>query len=185
MTKGVRPEFSFVVHPSAIAEGGEKAVYELEASRPECEALARRFGFLALEFFRATVSLRPVRGGDGFRLHGHIAARVVQSCVVTLDPVVSDIDEQFDTNLLEEAACAGEAVGPEDDVDLYSGDAVDIGEIAAEELALSLDPYPRTPEAAAGIVGPGGVARESEDAGGEKTGRYRPFEALAGLKRSK
>lgn len=185
MTNGARPEFSFVVHPSAIAEGGEKAVYELEASGAECGALARRFGFLALEFFSATVSLRPVRGGEGFRLHGHIAARVVRSCVVTLDPVVSEVDEHFDSILLEEAAYSGEAVGPEDDIDLYSGDAVDIGEIAAEELALSLDPYPRTPEAAAGIVGPGGAGRESEDTGGAKTGRYRPFEALASLKRSK
>jgi uncharacterized metal-binding protein YceD (DUF177 family) len=185
MMEEARPEFSFVVHPSVIAPGGDRAVYELEANGAQREALAHRFGFLDIEFFRATISLRRVRGGDGLRLQGHILARVVQSCVVTLEPVISDVDKQFELLLLDDAAYDGETVDPEADVDLYSGDSVDIAEIAAEELALALDPYPRSPEAAAGTLGPGGIPPESEEQGDGKGTGYRPFEALAGLKRSK
>lgn len=182
MAKTVKPEFSFIVHPSAIAEGGKMAVFELEASRAECEALARRFGLLELESFQGTVGLRPERGG-GFRLKGHIRARVVQSCVVTLEPVASEIDRPFELLLLEEGAYEGETIELEDDYDFYSGDAIDIGEIAAEELALSLDPYPRSAEAGAALD-PGG-ADESDEAAGEKARRPGPFEALAALKRNK
>ena len=57
------------------------------------------------------------------------------------------------------------------------GDSLDVGEIIAEELALSLDPYPRKPGIAVEI-GPGGGAAK-----GEAPPRDRPFEALAALKR--
>lgn len=185
MTQPVAPEFSHVIHPSTVPQGRDGAVYELEASPAECAALARRFAFLDLAFLRAKMSVRRVKGGEGFRLHGHITARVVQSCVVTLEPVVSDVDARFDTLLLEESGNVGDAIDPEEDVDLYAGDAVDIGEIAAEELALSLDPYPRSPEAAAGTADPAGSGSESRIEDGEKPAKYRPFEALAGLKRRK
>ena len=185
MAKTVSPEFSFIVHPAEIAAGGEAAVFELEASPAECAALARRFGFVAIERFRATVGLRPMRGGDGFRLEGRIRACVTQTCVVTLEPVVSEVDREFGLLLLEEADHAGDPLELEEDFDLYSGDTIDIGEIAAEELALSLDPYPRAADAGTATPGPGGNLAESEhDRAGEATGSN-AFGALAALKRSK
>ena len=185
MTKPVAPEFSHIIRPSTVPQGRDGAVYELEASPAERAALARRFAFLDLAFLGAKMSVRRVKGGEGVRLHGHITARVAQRCVVTLEPVVSDVDAHFETLLLEESDYAGDAIDPEEDVDLYSGDAVDIGEIAAEELALSLDPYPRAAEAAAGAAQPGGTDPESRIEAAEKPAKYRPFEALAGLKRRK
>ena len=56
------------------------------------------------------------------------------------------------------------------DVVPLEGDSVDIGEAVAEELSLSLDPYPRA--AGAQIEG----AEPAADAG------HRPFEVLARLK---
>jgi hypothetical protein len=50
---------------------------------------------------------------------------------------VIDIDRYF----LPPGATAGE----EDDADPIEAGAVDLGEVAAETLALDLDPYPRQP----------------------------------------
>ena len=63
---------------------------------------------------------------------------------------------------------------PPVDREKLTGDSLDLGEIIAEELVLSLDPYPRKPGIAL-ETGPGGEAGEPRPSG--------PFEALAALKR--
>ena len=52
------------------------------------------------------------------------------------------------------------------------GGAIDLGEAAAETMALALDPFPRSPNAAAALKKAGVISEE--EAG--------PFGALAGLK---
>lgn len=160
------PEFSFTVAPSLLPAGG--SAYTLEPTAEQCAALAGRFDLVALEWFRAELRLIPVRGGVVLRLTGTIRARVVQRCVVTLDPVAATIEAPVDI-LLQPAESLGDEVGFEEDVEPYEGDSIDIGEIAAEELALALDPYPRA--AAAGPRGTGGRAEQAPEQG--------PFAALA------
>jgi uncharacterized protein YutE (UPF0331/DUF86 family) len=58
------------------------------------------------------------------------------------------------------------------DTVFYSGGAIDLGEAAAETLALALDPFPRSPAAAAALKEAGVLSEE--EAG--------PFGALAGLR---
>jgi hypothetical protein len=58
------------------------------------------------------------------------------------------------------------------DIVFYEGAVIDLGEAAAETLALGLDPYPRAPGAAAALKAAG--VRSEEEAG--------PFGALAGLR---
>jgi uncharacterized metal-binding protein YceD (DUF177 family) len=186
VTSDIAPEFSCVVRPSALVVEGAKREFDIEATPAECVALALRFGFLALDYFRATVRLGPVRGSGDFRLTGHISARVVQSCVVTLDPVTSEIERDFELLLCEEAGDEDRLAGIEDDFELFSGDAIDIGEVAAVELALSVDPYPRAPAVSGEAPGSGGEDGESGLATkrGEVPGN-RPFDALAGLRNRK
>ena len=54
----------------------------------------------------------------------------------------------------------------------YDGGAIDLGETAAETMALALDPFPRGPGAEAALKAAGVISEE--EAG--------PFGALAGLK---
>jgi len=62
------------------------------------------------------------------------------------------------------------------------GDSVDIAVVAAEELAIAIDPYPRKNGASLELSpGPGG--RWAAVHGG--TGRASPFERLAALKGKK
>jgi uncharacterized metal-binding protein YceD (DUF177 family) len=120
------------------------------------------------------------RGRDGLRVVGDVSATVGQTCVVTLDPMESEIDEPIDLDFTPEAALAPdeEAVDHKRQVEVSEEDApeplingtVDLGALATEFLILGIDPYPRKPDA---VFEP----PESEnDAGG-------PFAALSALKK--
>ncbi len=87
----------------------------------------------------------------GARVHvtGHVRAKVGQTCVVTLEPVDSDIDETVDLMFAPthaEAARAGEEIDVTLDGDPpepLTGGTVDLGALATEFLVLGIDPYPR------------------------------------------
>lgn len=138
------PEFSFNVAPSQLPAGG--SAFLLEPAAEERAALAERFGLLSLDSFRAELRLAPLQDRAVLRLTGTVRAHVVQSCVVTLEPVGSDVEARFDIVLKPADSLSGE-VDVEEDVEPYTDDSIDIGEIAVEELALALDPYPRAAEA--------------------------------------
>jgi uncharacterized metal-binding protein YceD (DUF177 family) len=92
---------------------------------------------------------------DGVRLKGRVVADVVQACVVTLDPVEAHIDEPVEVVFVPEgsklarlpvASETGEMLldpdGP-DAPEIFTGDTIDAGVVAAEHVALAIDPYPR------------------------------------------
>jgi uncharacterized metal-binding protein YceD (DUF177 family) len=109
---------------------------------------------------------------DGLRVAGRVSATVEQTCVITLEPVTNEVEEDIDLIYLPGAAAqAGPKVrdepaeGPEPLID----GKVDLGTLATEFLVLGLDPYPRRPGAE--FQSP----EIKEAAGG-------PFAALATLK---
>src|SRR5579863_3216063 len=127
--------------------GNRVAVYPIEATPEERQALARRFELLALERLEAEVRLQRV-GERQIRLEGRLAAKVVQACVVTLEPVASEVAERFTILFGSEEPQVRVVVELEDEVvEPIEGDAIDIGEAVAQQLALLLDPYPRMPGA--------------------------------------
>ena len=130
------------------------------ATAAERAALAQRFGLIEVGKLEATVRLRRARAGRYVEIEAGLAAAVVQSCVVTLDPVPAAIDDRF-TLLLgpiggaaapDDADAAGALIVDLDAPEPLDGDDVDIGELVAQQLALALDPYPRSPEADATVA---------------------------------
>lgn len=123
----------------------------------------------ALDRFTADVEVKP--GIDGWRLSGQISAHAVQICGVSLESIPVDIDERFVRHLVE---AADEEEGEIDiDVnhdapDLIENGRIDLGAYAVEQLALSLDPFPR--KAGAVFTPP------------ETTAEISPFAALRSLK---
>src|ERR1044071_9616206 len=129
--------------------GPAGAALEIAPSDSERAALARRFGFLGLPAFsaRVTVDRRP---GGQVVVEGRLRGRIVQACILTLDPVSQDLDETFRLVFKEGLA---EARDPESGEALVSaqtdapeplpGNLLDVGEIVAEQLSLAADPYPR------------------------------------------
>ncbi len=148
-----KPEFSRIVKLSDIPPKGVEMT--IEADENERQRLSQRFGLVGLPHLSAHIRLFPVK--DLFRLEGRVTAVAVQSCVVTLEPVESKIEEDFSrlygTDQALSAAMA--ALEVEIDIDPEAEDlpdpiqdgGIDIGEAAAEELALNLDPFPRKPGA--------------------------------------
>lgn len=130
--------------------------FAIEASPEERLALAQRFDIPSVDQLRASGVVRPEAGGRRVKLDGRLEAAVVQTCVVTLEPVPASINADFERfygyDVLEEEA---ESVRRELFLDLsddlpvepLSGDLLDLGAAVAEQLALELDPYPRRPGA--------------------------------------
>ncbi|MDA0240803.1 MAG: DUF177 domain-containing protein [Proteobacteria bacterium] len=171
---GLNPEFSFVVRPSEIGE--KEQVYEFEADSLQCEALARRFDLVEIESLRVRMAVIRHHGGATLRLLGRVRAGVTQRCVVTLEPVKSDVDHRLESIFsVEDQSDSGDMM-LSDEIEPLEGDVLDLGEVAAEELFLALDPYPR-------VVGVALTDFIPEADPGENP--KHPFAALAALKGKK
>lgn len=182
-----QPEFSRPMDVAAIPPDG--LVRTIEAKPDELRDLARRLELVAIDRLSATLRLRRVDGGATIEVSGEIDADVVQSCVVTLDPVRNRVQDTF-VELFAPAHLVPE-FDPESEVDLAALESmpepiedgrIDLGEVVAQNLSLSLDPYPRAPGVPFlgdddGEPGAGKTQEESE-------GRRNPFSVLAKLKRS-
>ncbi|WP_213981092.1 DUF177 domain-containing protein [Sphingomonas sp. dw_22] len=159
---------------------GESQVH-IEANPEERAALATRFDLQAIDTLEADYAIR--RDAAGIVARGRIKASVVQSCIATGDPVPAGIAENFAIRFLPETDA-----DPNDEIELdedecdtvfYTGGAIDLGEAAAETLALSLDPFPRSPNAEAILRQAGVLSEEEARRLAEESG---PFGALAGLR---
>jgi hypothetical protein len=133
---------------------------EIEASAREREAMAELAGLREILSARASFDVTPRSGG---RVHvaGRVQARVGQTCVVTLDPMESEIDEDIDLTFAPEADArrladliaegqdsetADESEVP-DPPEAIVGGVIDLGRLATDALFLGIDPYPRKPGA--------------------------------------
>ena len=158
-----RPEFSRIV---PLAQLGTDAFrQEIAATEAEREALARRFGLLALDRLMAEVELVR-QGQDTILLHAAFEAAFVQECVVTLDPVDSAMAASFALRYGPPEHESADGVDEEAFEPLVN-DFIDIGEAIAQEFSLALPSFPRSPGAVLAID------EEPADAG--------PFAALSRL----
>jgi len=166
-------EFSRIVRLDTL--GSAARPMTIAAEPEELVTLARRFGLIAIAALEAEATL--VREGDVVKAEGRLRADVTQACVASGEPVPAAIDEPFRLQFVPAERfdhTEDEIELSEDDCDIvpYAGGAVDLGEAVAETLALSLPPFPRSPDADA-VLKAAGVLSE-EDAG--------PFAALKGLR---
>ena len=84
-----------------IPEGGLHR--EIEASEAEREAIARLAGLRELPRLAASLDLVDAGGGN-VRVTGRVQATAGQTCVVTLEPLTSDLDEEVDVMFSSEIA---------------------------------------------------------------------------------
>ncbi|MFL9839701.1 DUF177 domain-containing protein [Sphingomonas sp. ST-64] len=164
------PEFSRTESLSTIGAGERRVAIEADAQ--ERAALARRFGLISIDRLVAEMGVR--RDATGIIAHGHLSGAVVQPCSVTGAPVPATVEEDFTIRFVAEGDVSGDEVELSDedcDTVFYSGGAIDLGEAAAETLALALDPFPRSP----------GAEDALRDAGVLSEGETGPFAALAKL----
>jgi uncharacterized metal-binding protein YceD (DUF177 family) len=109
-------EFNRIIRVDNIAEDGE--VIAFSATDAECAALAARMGLLTLNSLQADVTASPLlsrrqqRGPyKGIHLHVAFRADVVQSCVVTLEPVTASVSDEFEVDFLPKGADPADVIG--------------------------------------------------------------------------
>jgi hypothetical protein len=140
--------------------------------------LARLAGLRELPHLSAVFDL--MRRGMGVHVTGQVKARVGQACVVTLEPVESNVEELVDLVFVPQPVGAGAIAGDADHTSaggeppepLIDG-KLDLGTVATEFLLLGIDPYPRK-------AGAEFAARKADVKPDDSA---RPFAALAALKK--
>jgi len=153
--------------------GDDARTIEIDADAQERAALAKRFDLIGIEKLTGKFTIR--RDAAGIVAEGRVAAAVTQACSITGDPLPATVDEPVALRFVaEEDAGQDEVELGDSDIDVipYDGGTIDLGEVAAETMALALDPFPRGPNAEV-VLKEAGVLSE-EQAG--------PFGVLAGLK---
>jgi len=127
---------------------------DVVASDDQRAALAEAYGLPAVNALSAEVTVMP--SGIGVTVSGRVKADIVQSCVVTLEPVAQHIDETFSVRFVpadsrEAAVPAREVVvdvaDDSDPPEEMDGTSIDIGALVEEIFVLAIDPYPRAPGA--------------------------------------
>lgn len=143
----------------------------LEPDAETRKRIARALDLQGLENFAVDISLAPSPTSSAWTLKGRVVAQAVQTCGITLEPLPIDVDRRFSIQLAESApqdADEIEVTLDEDEVDPIEDGKIDLGQYAVEQLALSLDPFPRKPGAE--FVQP------------EEPAEISPFAALKALK---
>lgn len=131
-----------------LNEIGSSLNRRLEPDAAVRARIARSLDLASLDAFAAEMSVTPVR--EGWRLSGRVAARAVQTCGLTLEPLPVEIDQSFIVDLVEAATPEVDDVEvtlDDDAPDVIEDGRIDLGQYAVEQLALTLDPFPRKPGA--------------------------------------
>ena len=178
MPASVDAPFSLTV---AVRDIGRKGrTVKLAADASQRAALADVLGIVAIERLGGEFQLDMV-SGSAVHMRGRFEADVVQTCVVSLEPMQQHIEESVSVTLLPAETADGRSdasalIDPmdEDDRATYCGGRIDLGMIVSEQLALNLDPYPRAPGVAFEVAGSDEAAE-----------RDSPFAVLERLKRDR
>ena len=165
--------------PVTVAQIPETGLHrDIEADQPVREAMAEVAGLREILSLNASLEVIPKDGGR-FHVAGRVRARIGQTCVVTLDPIENEIDEEVDlifappeqipslADLVDEAD-ESDAEIPDPPEPIVNG-IIDLGRLATDALLLGIDPYPRRKDA---VFEPLAEAADPED---------HPFAALKAL----
>ncbi len=172
-----KPEqpWSVPIRVQDVPEAGRTV--KIEADAATRADVARLAGVVGIDRLSASFELEH-GSGERFRVIGEVRATVRQTCIVTLEPLTSEIEEPVEVDYAppqsvpsrgdyEEAA---EVFSEADPPEPLTGGAVDLGAVATEFLILGIDPYPRKEGAA--FAAPSGADAAAH-----------PFAALAALKK--
>ncbi|CAN5350868.1 DUF177 domain-containing protein [soil metagenome] len=129
----------------------------VEAGESQRKALADAYRLVAVNGLSANLIVMQSQRGS-LVAEGRVTADILQSCVVSLEPVAQHIDESFSVRFVP--ADSPEAAKPKagaevvvdptrpDPPEIMDGSGIDVGALVEEIFALAIDPYPRAPGAA-------------------------------------
>ena len=153
--------------------------YQQVANQQQCDALAQVLDLETCDAISVRYRLQALNG-DRIQLTGRLSARGVQACVVSLEPIAFQFDEDIQVMFVPAGSVAVEAeieyeVLSLEDLEDYSGAALNVGPVFFDHFGAALDPYPR--KLGAQLAGP-----RPADQGDDETPH--PFAELGKIKRS-
>lgn len=145
MSKIITPEFSYNVNIKDVST--KEKHFKLVANQEECDNLAKRFDLVALKDFHADLEMKDEGKNHGIKLIGKLFAVAHQSLSFSDDISEVIVDETINIRFLPE-----DKITPEldeenlmtldsEDLEPMPEDRFDLGELMAQYLGLSVDPY--------------------------------------------
>lgn len=145
--KHIEPPLQHFFELGGLSQAGAEVTVKAKAG--ELPGLADWGGVDSVKQFTATVSLRRL-SQSSFSFEADLTADVVQTCVVTLEPVESRISRHITRELrlaprlpLPEAGELTLAAGDDDVPETIASPDYDLAAPLLEEYVLAIDPYPR------------------------------------------
>lgn len=153
----VETEWSYFLDVEQLEK--ERTQVMISPDAEERKRLCQRLGLVSIEDLSADIVVERRAGEVAFHVSGQIQGHITQSCVVTLEPVHSEINEGFEAWFADpEAAISitkarherlsekGHGEQPileeyDDPEPLVEG-KIDLGELVTQYLSLAVNPYP-------------------------------------------
>ncbi len=166
--------FSYPFDLSSLSTAGHEEA--LEIPEAACRSIAETYKIDGIEEFTARFRFSRLAKFE-YALAGQFAATVIQTCIVTLKPLRTRIEQDFkrryDIAPRDAAGQTSRSVNVElesEYIETLHGSSLDLAIPLLEELSLAIDPYPRVPGAEF-------EAEQEEPAAGQS-----PFAVLQKLK---
>lgn len=157
-------------HPVHIRELDGPKTYVFAADEGQKKALAQRAGVSSILELAATVTVDPNRLPGRFEALGKVIGKVEYTCIRTGKPFVDTVEGEIEgvyadrgdtVSFAKARKKRAEEFGDEpnfldesdDPEPLEEGGYIELGELAAQEFILALDPYPLSPDAPAANYG--------------------------------
>ena len=167
-------EFSRPFPVETVKSGG--LTQTIEASPPECAALATRYAIPAVEALSATLTVRSNAGR--YEVEGQAEARLMLTCSISAEDYVQPVEASIRAVFVAGPVPAHTEDMPIDyewdDPEPLDNGIIDLGELAAQHILLAIPAYPRKPDA--GWSGPSDEDPEAEPP------KKSPFAVLQELK---
>ncbi len=176
------------------AEDIEKTPFRMSLSADQAarDSLVTFFDLISMESFTADISVSREHGGFLLHVKGTLCADIVQSCVVSGEPVPVRIEEPFEAFYSDPKQAVSFAkakneiyvsygfietpvLNEKEDPEPIVNGQIDVADLACQYLSLSIDPYPHAPD----------IKYEKGDDEPRATPshiRQNPFQALKALK---
>jgi uncharacterized metal-binding protein YceD (DUF177 family) len=153
----IENEWTHIYNVSGLSKAPQKL--SLEPNEDERKRLAQRLGIVSVDSLVADLSMTQGTGSMIVHIKGSIKAAIVQSCVVSLEPVPAEIEEIFEAWFADPEAAVSltkarheresqsghsevKVLDEKDDPEPIIDDKIDLGELVTQHLSLSIEPYP-------------------------------------------
>lgn len=145
MSKLIETEFSYFVNIKDVSSKGKH--FKLEANQKECDGLSKRFDLVGLEDFHANLEMKDEGKAQGITLIGKLFAVAQKKIGLGADVRELVVDETINIRFLP-----ADMITPEldeenlmtldsEDLEPIPEENFDLGELMAQYLGLSVDPY--------------------------------------------